>query len=127
METDEKRSCPRLVLGMDDGYFGSFIYGNDGSLIAQIVNLSAGGLNMAAPADATQTLHTGDVLLLARIVGGTSLSFISQIKAEIRWIKPLDRPGYVFIGCRFLDLADDSRRQLVAFVDGERIARGQYN
>lgn len=100
MTNKEKRIYPRLTLGLGDGYFGNFTLNGGESLMAQITTISA---------------------------GGTNLSFLNHIKAEIRWAKRLDKPGYVSVGCTLLDLSEVGREQLVQFVDAERIARGQYN
>jgi c-di-GMP-binding flagellar brake protein YcgR len=126
MAEDEKRKYRRLNLKIEDGYFGNFRLSSDETFVAPIVNLSAGGLNMAASAKDREKIKEGDHLLLQKIVGGASLSFLSQIKAEVRWIKKLTLPGYISVGCRFEEIADDVRQQLIKFVDSDRMTRGQY-
>jgi c-di-GMP-binding flagellar brake protein YcgR len=126
MTTEEKRKYRRVVLKIEDGYFGNFKLSNEDIIIAPIVNLSAGGLNMSAPLNAKDKISEGDILLLRSIAGGASLSFLSDIKAQIRWIKDLEVPGYVSVGCRFQDLSDAVHDQLIKFVDSERMTRGQY-
>lgn len=127
MTSVEKRKYRRLDLKIEDGYFGSFQLAGDDSLVAPIVNLSAGGLNMAASEKARETIKEGDILMLKNIVGGTNLSFLNHIKTEIRWIKELTVPGYLSVGCRFDGIEDAVRQQLIKFVDSERVARGQYD
>jgi len=127
MTTAEKRKYPRLTLRIDDGYFGNFRLANDDTIVAPIVNISAGGLNMAAPKSTEENIKEGDQLLLASIAGGTNFAFLSDVSAEIRWVKQLDTPGYVSVGCRFMDLSDQLREQLTKFVDSERMSRGQYD
>jgi len=127
MVAEEKRLYPRLALNIEDGYFGNFKLENNDGIAAPIVNLSAGGINMAVPVAARNKIKEGDILILKDIVGGTSISFLSDIKGEIRWIKSLDMPKYFSVGCRFQELADDVRAQLSRFVDSERMARGQYD
>ncbi len=127
MMTAEKREYPRVNLQISDGYFGSFKLKNEEVLQAPIVNISAGGLNMVAPQNAQSKIQEGDRLLLQSIAGGTNFKFLSDIKAEIRWIKPLDLPDYIAVGCKFADLGDSVREQLMGFVDSERMSRGQYD
>ena len=127
MTTEEKRKYRRVTLKIEDGYFGNFKLANEDIIIAPIVNLSAGGLNMSAPNNAKGKIKEGDILLLRSIAGGASLAFLNDIKAQIRWIKDLDIPGYVSVGCRFQDLSAAVHDQLIKFVDSERMTRGQYD
>lgn len=127
MATEEKRLYPRLTLRIEDGYFGHFKLPNQQRLMAPIVNLSAGGINMAIAGPSGNGLRQGDILLLCDIAGGTNLSFLNDIKGEIRWIKQLNEREYLSVGCRFLEMTEDLRQQLSAFVDSERMARGQYD
>lgn len=124
MSSDERRKYPRLVLDVEDGYFGNFKLPNQDNLIAPILNLSAGGLNMAVTKDARTKIKDGDILLLRNIAGGARLAFLSDIKAEIRWIK--DESGHIHVGCQFGELAEEVLLQLKKFVATERMARGQY-
>ncbi len=127
MTPEEKRKYPRVTLKVEDAFFGNFKLATADIIIAPIVNLSVGGLNMSVPDNARDQIKEGDILLLQSIVGGTNLSFLSDIKAEIRWIKDLKTPGYVAVGCSFKELSDAVRTQLANFVDSERMARGQYD
>ena len=125
MSSDERREHPRLVLSVEDGYFGNFKLPNQENLIAPILNISAGGLKMVVANDARMKIKDGDVLMLQNIAGGTRLAFLSDIKAEIRWIK--DESGKIHVGCQFGDLAEGVLLQLKKFVATERMARGQYD
>jgi c-di-GMP-binding flagellar brake protein YcgR len=127
MTPEEKRIYPRVLLKIEDGYFGNFKLPNADIIIAPIVNLSAGGLNMSVPDNAKDQIKEGDVLLLQSIAGGTNLAFLSHIKAEIRWIKDLKTPGYTAVGCSFKELSKAVHDQLVKLVHSERMARGQYD
>lgn len=126
MTIDEKREHPRLILRIDDGYFGNFKLANDETIVAPIVNISAGGLNMAAPESTKENIKEGDRILLSSIAGGTRFAFLRDVEAEVRWVKQLDTPGYISVGCKFADLPGDLREQLIRFVDSERMSRGQY-
>ena len=126
MTIEEKREYPRLNLRIEDGYFGNFKLANDETIAAPIVNISAGGLNMAAPESTKESIKTGDRLLLTSIAGGANFAFLSDVISEVRWVKQLDTPGYLSVGCKFQNLPEELRDQLKAFVDSERMTRGQY-
>jgi c-di-GMP-binding flagellar brake protein YcgR len=126
MDPTEKRLYPRLALKIEDGYFGQFKLPDDQPFSAAIVNLSAGGVNLAVSEKVKDKIKENDLLLLRNIIGGARLAFLEDIKSEVRWIKAMERPGYISVGCRFLDIADTVRQQLKKFVDTERMTRGQY-
>lgn len=127
MTSAEKRQFSRLALQVQDGYFAHCLLPDHSNLTAPIINLSAGGLNMAAKPDDAKKLSLGDELMLQNIAGGISLDFLNDIKTEIRWIKSFDHPTYIFVGCNFKDMPADVRQQLVHFIDSERMSRGQYD
>jgi c-di-GMP-binding flagellar brake protein YcgR len=127
MTFDEKRKYPRLNLRIDDGYFGNFRLASNETIVAPIVNISAGGLNMAAPESTKESIKKGDRIHLASIAGGANFAFLSDVASEVRWVQQLDTPGYLSVGCKFKDLSEELRHQLKAFVDSERKARGQYD
>ena len=124
---DEKRQYPRLVLGVEDGFFGNFVMADDTSLMASIINISAGGVNFSAPSKVRGQISKGDVLLLKNIAGATRLAFLEDIKSEIRWIEEQGDSGAIAVGCMFLDLSEQVLNQMIRFVDAERMVRGQYN
>jgi c-di-GMP-binding flagellar brake protein YcgR len=126
MTIKEKRKYPRLTLRIDDAYFGNFKLTNNEAIVAPIVNISAGGLNMVAPESTKESIKKGDQLLLANIAGGTNFKFLTDVVSEVRWIKAVDTPGYVSVGCKFMNLTQKLREQLIQFVDSERKTRGQY-
>jgi c-di-GMP-binding flagellar brake protein YcgR len=127
MSIEEKRKYPRLSLGIEDGYFGNFKLSNDENLVGPLVNISAGGLNLAAPEKAGHQIKVGDRLLMLSIAGGANFAFLQKIPAEIRWIDKSETPGYLAVGLEFLEMSEDVREQLAKFVSSERKARGQYN
>jgi c-di-GMP-binding flagellar brake protein YcgR len=127
MTFEEKRKYPRLTLNIEDGYFGNFKLVNDDKLVGPIVNISAGGLNMAAPEKTGDRIKVGDRLLLVSIAGGTNFAFIQQIQAEIRWIEKSETAGYLAVGLEFLEMDAPVQEQIAKFVNSERKTRGQYN
>lgn len=125
MSPEDRRKAPRLTLAIEDGYFGSFQLPNAENLVAPILNLSAGGLNMLVSGQTRERIKEGDTLLLKTIVGGTRLAFLSDIDAHVRWIR--EEGGQVHAGCEFENLPEDVLLQLNKFVSTERMTRGQYD
>jgi len=124
---DEKRQYPRLILSVEDGFFGNFILPDKNNLMVSIVNISAGGVNFSAPSKVQAQINQGDMLLLKNMAGATRLAFLEDLKAEIRWIKELGGPEGISVGCSFRDLFGAVLEQMIKFVDSERMVRGQYN
>lgn len=127
MAVEEKRLYPRLSLKSADGFFGNFKLPDEEIMAAQIISLSAGGINVIAALKMAERIKEGDILFLINIAGATNLKFISDVKADVRWIREMNKPDLFNVGCRFKDLDEEARQQLIRFVDSERIARGQYN
>jgi c-di-GMP-binding flagellar brake protein YcgR len=126
MTIEEKRKYPRLTLGIEDGYFGNFTLANDEKLVGLLVNISAGGLNLAVSEKSGHQIKVDDRLLMLSIAGGANFAFLQKIPAQIRWIDKSGTPGYLSVGLEFLEIAENVREQLAKFVGSERKARGQY-
>lgn len=126
MGVEEKRLYPRLSLSVEDGYFGQFKTKTGDTLAAIIINLSAGGINLAVAESLGDKISQGDSLVLVNLTGGVKLDFLGEVKGEIRWIKKLDIPKYLSVGVRFTNISEQAREQLGAFVNAERKTRGQY-
>jgi c-di-GMP-binding flagellar brake protein YcgR len=124
---DEQRVYKRVEFGIEDGFIGVLTFRTDEKLTAMIVNLSGGGLRLAVTKDDTQRITIGDILFLERIIGAANLEFLSNIIAEIRWIKDIGLDGYFAAGCEFQKMHDQTRGQLIRFVETERKFRGQYD
>jgi c-di-GMP-binding flagellar brake protein YcgR len=128
MSSGEKRRYPRLSLKIDDGIFAHFLLpGLDHpKLLASIMSLSAGGINVAVPAIFKDKIRPKDILLLKQVAGARNLAFLSDIQAEIRWIQKLEPTDYLSVGCKFRELVEPVRLQISQLVHSERMIRGQY-
>ncbi|MCP4747223.1 MAG: PilZ domain-containing protein [Desulfobacteraceae bacterium] len=127
MALNEKRKYPRLLLTIKDGFFGNFKLSENENIAAPIMNLSAGGLNMAVASISKDKIQAGQQLLLMSIIGAASLKFLNDIQSKISWIKFSDNTRYIYVGCEFIDLREQERQQIIKFVNSERITRGQYD
>jgi c-di-GMP-binding flagellar brake protein YcgR len=122
----EQRQYPRVVLNVDDGYFGNFLLSDNTAFVASIVNLSAGGVNLSMPEEKKSLVNRGDLMLLRNIAGAAQLSFVENIKTEIRWIDTFNGSPMISVGCRFQDIGEKVLEQMIEFVNSERVVRGQY-
>lgn len=118
---------PQVKLQVNDGFFGCFHLGNDHTLVAPIINLSADKALVAVPKEKLNGVNTGDHVEFFQILGAANISFHHRITAKIHWIKNLNNPRYLAAAFDFCDLADTTRDQIVYFVESERATRGQYN
>lgn len=125
--TQELRQYKRVEFGIEEGFIAVMSLGNDEKFTAMIVNLSGGGLRLAVTEDNTKRIAAGDILMLRKIIGATNLQFLSNIAAEIRWIKDIGLNGFLAAGCEFQEMQDEARGQLIRFVETERKFRGQYD
>jgi c-di-GMP-binding flagellar brake protein YcgR len=117
---------PKVTLQMEDGFFGNFQFDNQASLVAPILTLSTGGLNIAIPKKTCNLLKNGVHLKLICINGTANLNFISDIPSEIIAIEKQYHENYMSADCKFLDLEENTRQQIIRLVDHERKMRGQY-
>jgi c-di-GMP-binding flagellar brake protein YcgR len=125
--TNENRVFRRVEFEADDAIFGDFILPNQESILLTIVNLSAGGFNLAIPQEDAAKVQIGAVLQLKRIIGTENLEFLSSAEADIKWLKEESELELVVAGCEFRNLSEPVIQQIVKFVDSERMVRGQYD
>ncbi len=84
----------------------------------RILNLSEGGVFFTAASNEERLnkLDKGGRLILVKISGTTPGLNIQHTEMEVRWTiydKFLDHIGF---GCEFVDIAEQTRRQIVGFV-----------
>ncbi|NNG00173.1 MAG: PilZ domain-containing protein [Desulfobacteraceae bacterium] len=123
----EKRDYPRVHFDLEEGFIGDFRLPSEEQLTALIMNISGGGAGLAVVTRFVEKLGIGDTLVLKKIVGAVNLEFLSDIQAQVQWIKNIDSSGYVGAGCIFIDLPRKTLEQLLKFIESERKFRGQYD
>jgi hypothetical protein len=116
----------RVVLSIEDGFFGNFRLNESESFSAPILDLGVGGFHIAILKKTQNRLTSGDRMELVRIVGAANIDFNSHIPAEIIWIDHCDNEKYLSADCQFLGMGDEVREQVDRFVASERKLRGQY-
>lgn len=118
-DSSERREFKRALFSIEDGVVGilSVPELQKKPITAYLLNLSVGGMYFTLRTDERNKIKKGDHLVLVQIKGSTSLKFLVNIDAEIRWILNYENFEHVGIGCQFLNIPDSSRDQIGKFVD----------
>lgn len=125
--TNDSRIFKRVEFEADDAIFGDFILPSQEPILWTIVNLGAGGFNLAIPQEDAVKVKAKDVLQLKRIIGTENLEFLDSAEADIKWLKEQSELELVLAGCEFRNLSEPVIQQIIKFVDSERMVRGQYD
>ncbi len=116
-----------VKLKINDGFFGHFQLGDQDTLVAPIINISADKALIVLHKKNLNAMQVGDHVDFLQIVGTTRIRFKDHISAKIHWIKDVNHSHYLVAGCKFCELTHTVRDQVIHFVDSERSLRGQYN
>jgi len=76
-------------------------------LRASVLDLSLGGLHLSVTGDFN--FATGDRIILTRLRHRTGLVSEEEIPMEIRWVFTQAEVSRLYMGCRFLELPEESR------------------
>jgi c-di-GMP-binding flagellar brake protein YcgR len=125
--TNDSRIFKRVEFEADDAIFGDFILPSQEPILWTIVNLGAGGFNLAIPQEDAVKVKAEDVVQLKRIIGTENLEFLGSAEADIKWLKEQSELELVLAGCEFRNLSEPVIQQIIKFVDSERMVRGQYD
>ena len=125
--TNDSRIFKRVEFEADDAIFGDFILPSQEPILWTIVNLGAGGFNLAIPQEDAVKVKAEDDLQLKRIIGTENLEFLDSAEADIKWLKEQSELELVLAGCEFRNLSEPVIQQIIKFVDSERMVRGQYD
>jgi hypothetical protein len=109
-----RRRYKRVFYSADDHMIGFFLFPGqkDEMLVAQIMNVSVGGLHFTIKRNEMLAIKKGDHLILTKVMGNSPLRMVSHIEIEIKWI--LDHPmmKHVGFGGEFCNLSDMTRLQI---------------
>jgi len=84
-----------------------------------VLDLSLGGLSCIMKRLDQGAYQPGDHLVVREINDGDALKISMNTEIEIKWIQDISSFVHVGFGCQFLNLAKESREQLVKFIDDE--------
>ncbi len=125
----EQRRLKRVYFSAADGIEGVFSFSLENSesnlITANIMNLSAGGLNAAFKKHAAGDIRIGDRLILKKIRGTKRLEFCTDMELEVRWTMGAGDHmlKHVGVGCEFKNIPESIRQQIAQFVDSETEAK----
>lgn len=113
-----KRRYKRVFYSAEDRMIGFFMLPDlQGQLVAQIMNVSVGGLHFTIKRNEMLTLRIGDRLILTKIIGSSPLRIVSNIEMEIKWILDHQMMKHVGFGCEFHNLPDSIRSHITHYIE----------
>lgn len=113
-----------------EGIFSLSLKNGESNLVtANIMDISAGGLNLAFKRHDVEGIRSGDRLILEKIKGSKKLEFCINMELEVRWtMGERDRFfKHIGMGCQFQNISEALRQQIVQFVDSEIASQSQRN
>jgi len=81
---------------------------------ASVLDLSLGGLHLAMRGDSEYAV--GDRVTLSRLIHRTGPVSEEEIPMEVRWVFAPEEVSRIYMGCRFLDLPEESRRSIANLI-----------
>ncbi len=123
----EKRKFKRIVFSAKDEVMGIFKVPGiaDDWVSYRIADISAGGLRFILPRDDDLQISTHDTLFLREIKGKSQLEFVAGIELEVKWVMDHEIFEHLMIGCEFVTIAEDIRKQIDQFVESELAQQNQ--
>ena len=85
----------------------------------KVMDLSLGGLSCSMLRRERDLYQSGDRLVIREINDGNGLKIPMNTEIEIKWVMDIAGFNNVGFGCQFLNLADEGRKRLAQFIDGE--------
>jgi c-di-GMP-binding flagellar brake protein YcgR len=123
----ERRKFKRIVFSAKDAVMGAFKFTGlwDKLVSYKIADISAGGLRFILPRDDDLQISTHDTLFLREIKGKSQLEFVAGIELEVKWVMDHEMFEHLMIGCEFVTIAEDVRKQIDQFVESELAQQNQ--
>ena len=123
----EKRKFKRIVFSAKDEVMGVFTFPGpaDDQFTYKIADIGAGGLRFILPRDDDLKVSIGDTFFLREIKGKSQLEFVDGIELEVKWTMDHEIFEHIMIGCEFVNIAEDVRKQIDQFVESEPVQQNQ--
>jgi c-di-GMP-binding flagellar brake protein YcgR len=120
-EGAERRKFKRFVFAADDEVYGEFklpgLY--DAPTRFKIADISAGGLRVIVPIETATVVREGHLIFINQILGRSRLELVARVGLKVRWVLSHDALAHAMLGCEFIELSDENRDQIDAFVTSE--------
>ena len=112
--THERRLFERIFFSNEDGITGIFSlpapYQDAAS--ATIMDISEDGMGITFLKKECPPFNKGEHLVLKKILNMESLSFLEDIKIEIRWVLSHRSLEHIALGCRFVNISEQAKNKL---------------
>jgi hypothetical protein len=108
--TDEKRAYDRLVFPAEKKVQVTFVSADDNDILlsARVLNISQGGLGLAAVKSQDFMQMEENELILQSITGEEKLHCLKGQAVRVKWILNSEIFDNYGVGCEFVELNDES-------------------
>lgn len=108
---EEKRSSARIFF-VEAERVAAAINGFGEPFSADVLNLSSGGVQISQERSHAVVIKPGDQLKLVGLAGLAELQHIGNVTMVVRWIIDQSFLGVISAGCQFLNLPEESQREI---------------
>ncbi len=113
----DKRQHKRYIFPNDENMtIKVCLAGKSGPVEARLLNVSVGGMGIAAIKGHLDGIEEDSELLIESLTGIPQLQSLREVQLKVRWVLdhlPFDNLG---IGCEFVNLHDKGREEIVKLV-----------
>lgn len=113
-KANERRLFERIFFSSDDGIIGTFSLPDPymGAAPATIMDISEDGMGITFLKKECPPFNKGERLVLKEINNMKSLNFLNNIEMEIRWVLSHRSLEHIALGCRLIDVSDETKAML---------------
>lgn len=116
---NEKRAFDRLVFPVEKKVQATFVSANNNiTLSARVLNISQGGLGLAAVKSENVVLEEENELILQGIIGEEKLDCLKGHTVKVKWILNSGIFENLGVGCEFVELSDECLECIARFCNG---------
>ncbi len=93
------------------------VNGSQRSIENSLLNVSEGGMGLAADKGVAQDIEVGSELHVVSLKGAPDLQRLQKVSLSVRWITKHEAFDHLCIGCEFCNLPEEARMEIVALVE----------
>ena len=125
---DDIRKHKRVFFPAGQGIDAEFsLPGIESRIHAKILDLSGGGMGFVIKRHPNLKFKQGDVLDLLALNAPAGPLIQTRLSVEIRWVAEVENFANTGLGCRFIDIPEETEKRIVSYVEEmlERLASGK--
>lgn len=118
----ERRKFKRIIFSASEEVTGVVTWPDQGEkqFTYRISDIGAGGMRFILTRDkAPPIIDFGDTLYLQEIKGKSQLAVVTGVELAVRWVIEHEMFEHMVIGCEFVNIAEDVKKQIDQFVESE--------